>query len=152
MLMWQVSAEGWDKPIVDRLNAVLQRIWDEMTRLPWSDEEIAIALSAALAIFFTAETLHQSQGLDGRALERETLRRVLARPLRVELGGRGNIHTWAWVDEGELMAAVRPDFESLLVQRAVIESWAILLIRSWSRARRRCSSTSGGCLRCLQGR
>lgn len=25
-----------------------------------------------------------------------------------------NIHTWAWVEEGDLQAAVRPDFESLL--------------------------------------
>ena len=114
MLVWKVSVKGRHDATFDRLNTMIQRVWDEMTRLPWTDEEIACSLSATLKCFLTAEMLREDQGLDGMELERETARLILLRPLRVELGGRGNIHTWAWVDEGDLLSAVRPDFESLL--------------------------------------
>jgi hypothetical protein len=87
-----------------------------MARLPWTDEEIALSLSAVLLFFLSAERLRRDSGFDysDRALGEETVRRVFARPVRVELGGPMNIHTWAWVDEDDLLAAVRPDFESLL--------------------------------------
>lgn len=114
MIAWNVSIEGWNDLAADRLNAMIQRVWDETTRLPWTDEEIVCSLSATLKFFLMAETLSENQGFYSRQAERETASRILARPLRVELGGLGNIHTFAWVDEGDLLAAVRPDFESLL--------------------------------------
>ncbi len=114
MLVWKVGIKRRHDPTIDRLNTMIQRVWDEMTRLPWTDEEIACSLSSMLKCFLTAEMLREDQGLDGMVLERETARLIFPRPLRVELGGRGNIHTWAWVDEGDLLGAVRPDFESLL--------------------------------------
>ena len=86
-----------------------------MTGLPWTDREITRSLSTALKFFLTQQqVLYEIQNVTSRELEGETARRILVRPLRVELGGRGNIHTFAWVVEDDLLAAVRPDLESLL--------------------------------------
>ena len=97
MVMWRVNVEGSDDPTIDRLNKVLQRVWDEMTRLPWTDKEIALSLSQTLLFLLTADALRRDMGLDysNSALGQETVRRVFAQPVRVELGGPMNIHTWA---------------------------------------------------------
>jgi FRG domain len=50
MLVWKVFVEGFNSPTIDRLNSIFQRLRDEMTRLPWTDEEIVCSLSATLKI------------------------------------------------------------------------------------------------------
>jgi hypothetical protein len=111
----RATVKGCDYESLKRINAALQRVWDEMARLPWTDENIAQTVSASLHCFLVAQQLHRDHALGGRELERGTMARVLEKPIRVELGGLGNIHTFAWVDEPHLLAAVRSDFESLLV-------------------------------------
>lgn len=118
VVIWKVSVDRYDHQTVNRLNLMFQRIWNEMTGLPWADQDIVLSLSTALKYFLTDNLLREEKDLLGRELEMETARRILVRPVRIELGGQGNIHTFAWVDEEDLLRAVRPDFESLLLPKS----------------------------------
>jgi len=111
---FKITVEECDPKGIEGLSKAMQRVWDEMARLPWTDAEIALALSAVLKCFVLAQSLKLGSNLTSRELERKTMAGIFDNPIRVELGGSGNAHTWAWVEEDDLHAAVRPDFESLL--------------------------------------
>lgn len=113
-LEFKIAVEECDAKGIEDLSKAMQRVWDEMARLPWTDAEIALALSALLKCFVLAQSLKLELDLMSGELERKTMTRIFDKPIRVELSGSGNAHTWAWVEEDDLHAAVRPDFESLL--------------------------------------
>jgi hypothetical protein len=96
------------------LTGPVQSIWDGMARLPWSDAALATALAGAIHWRLTADNLSAGRAMHGRELEFATAKALLAAPVRVEIGGLGNAHNWAWLPEGELLAAIRDDFPSLI--------------------------------------
>jgi hypothetical protein len=122
---WRVTAAGrlavtGGPSLADRiwaeegLTGPVQRIWDEMVRLPWSNESIATALSAAIRWRLTAENLSAGRRMLKLEREKTTADALLHRPVKVEIGGLNNAHNWAWLAEAELLAAVRADFATLL--------------------------------------
>ena len=109
-IMPLVDSGRLDKPLA----TVIQHVWDEMARLPWSDKALASALTATMRWWLTAQRIAQETGFEYVQLARATAERLLERPIRIELGGQQNAHNWGWVDEADLLDAVRTDFPSLL--------------------------------------
>jgi hypothetical protein len=111
---WSVSPLVDSRMLAKPIGAVVQQMWDEMARLPGSDQALASALAAAMRWWLTAERIAQGSDSGGLELERATAKRLLDRPIRIELGGQRNAHNWGWVGEANLLDAVRADFPSLL--------------------------------------
>jgi hypothetical protein len=104
---WQVTTETGDGDFDALLARALQRLWDGMSRLPYTDDEIVTAMGTTAAFCSALSNLGERDAAASA---------ILADPVALELGGGGvNVHARAWVDDASLRAAVREDFVTLLI-------------------------------------
>jgi hypothetical protein len=89
-----------------------QFLWDGVRSLPYSDEEIALALAN---MSFLGVSLTRIPEPTGWKRPNEHVAQALwEKPLQVEFGRRDGPAATGYVDESALMNALRPDFAELL--------------------------------------
>ncbi|GEM_PF-2367938 len=114
LVLWSITIDQYDNANVDQINKAVQRVWDEMTRLPWSDDDIAHALAETLRFSLWVEYVRGRKELSDYQLVQEAVQRLFQKPFWIEFGPEGDSYSRAWVNESDLLGAVREDFESML--------------------------------------
>jgi hypothetical protein len=105
---WAVAVTDASGEFCELLRSRLQRVWDGMARLPYTSDEIAIAMGGTAALVLAREL---EDGDNAAAAE------SLFYDCAVEIMSRSDVrsHACAWARSKSIRAAVRGDFEELLL-------------------------------------
>jgi hypothetical protein len=90
----------------------LQLLWDGLRSLPYSDKDLAIAMSNGA--FLAASLLHCFRTGEESESWRHVAGMLLEQAQMVEFGRIGNASAAGYADEDALLKALRPDFAELL--------------------------------------
>jgi len=114
MVSWNIYIDQFGDKDAGQINKAIQRVWDEMTRLPWNNQNITIALTTTLRLFLWFAHIQRATEYTSYELQRRTIEHLETNPIWIEFGGEGLDYSRAWVEESDLLGAVREDFASLL--------------------------------------
>lgn len=114
LLSWVMDDSSLQPEDSRQISAVLQRLWDGLRLLPYSNDQIAegMACCAALALVWKKF----------RPEEREDMWRVICQQLfpdtmEIEFGSKDGSYSRAYVSQSAVLAAVRDDIEKFLNPR-----------------------------------